>query len=110
MWASSLLWVVKVTFARWRIAQCPRAWAMCVLPVPGGPTISTLAASPTKRQVARSVTWAWLMVGLKPKSKLSSVLVPARHARRTRQATRLVSRRAISSLSSSERKSVYASF
>src|SRR5438132_418991 len=44
--------------------RIPRATARWVLPTPGGPSSSTLAASGTKDSPASSRTWSWSLLAL----------------------------------------------
>ena len=98
--------VANTTSKPWRNAQCPRAWARWLLPVPVGPTIKTGAFSVTNRPVARSAMSACGAEGLAAKSKRSRVLSASTWDLRRRWANWRCSRRATSSWIKSARKSV----
>src|SRR5207247_5212752 len=70
-----------------------------------GPYTKTLSWRSMNWPVARSKTWALLSLGLKLKSKPSSVLVGSKAARRSRKRSLLCARRSTSSCSSRVRNS-----
>jgi hypothetical protein len=57
-----------------QMAACPMAWARWLLPVPPGPRNSASSRRSMKAPVARSKIRLRFILGLKLKSKLSSVL------------------------------------
>jgi hypothetical protein len=70
------------------MAQCPRAWAIWLLPVSQGPTTKTPTFSVMNRQEASSVISARLIPGLKVKSNSSEVFWFLKLARRKAEASR----------------------
>ena len=87
-----------------------RQIASIVLPTPGGPTRSRLAASSTKRRVASSSTSFLSSAGWASKSKSAKVHGAGRLAKRSRPASLRASVASTSILSSRSRKVVCESF
>ena len=96
--------VVKPTLRPFWQAARPRPSAMCVLPVPDGPSAMTFSRRSTKAQRANSIASTLLREGIAVKSKLSRLLVAGNFAALMR---RSIIRRSRSISSSSQSRSRY---